>query len=61
MLFCGSKSGKSSGFNPLILSDCIEGNADDVGIVHSSIVNQVIKFNQPNKNHYVYYLEEKPL
>ena len=48
-LTAAAKVAKSSGFNTLILSDCIEGNADDVGIVHSSIVNQVLKFNQPNK------------
>ena len=40
---------KSSGFKSLILSDSIEGEANDVGIVHASIAKQVIKYGQPLK------------
>ena len=40
---------KSSGFKSLILSDSIEGEANDVGIVHASIAKQVIKYGQPFK------------
>ena len=40
---------KSYGFKTLILSDSIEGEADDIGLMHSAIVKQVKKFNQPKK------------
>jgi len=44
-----AKVAKSQNFYPLILSDSIEGESNDVGLVHSAIVKQVIKFGQPAK------------
>jgi len=40
---------KSKGFKSIILSDSIEGEANDVGTVHASIAKQVIKYGQPFK------------
>ena len=40
---------KNNNFKTLILSDSIEGESNDVGIVHSAIVKQVIRFGQPEK------------
>ena len=36
-------------FSSLILSDSIEGESNDIGMVHAAIVNQVNKFSQPAK------------
>ena len=44
-----AKVAKSQNFYPLILSDSIEGESNDVALVHSAIVKQVIKFGQPAK------------
>ena len=44
-----AKVAKSQNFYPLILSDSIEGESNDVALVHSAIVKQVIKFEQPAK------------
>jgi len=44
-----AKVAKDKNFNPLILSDSIEGESNDAGLVHSAIVKQVIKFGQPAK------------
>ena len=44
-----SKVAKIKRFNTLILSDSIEGESNDVGLVHSAIVKQVIRFGQPAK------------
>ena len=48
-LLMAAKVAKNENFNPLILSDSIEGESNDVGLVHSAIVKQVIKFGQPAK------------
>lgn len=42
-----AKIAKNKNFNPLILSDSIEGESNDTGLVHAAIVKQVIKFGQP--------------
>ena len=44
-----AKVAKKHNFYPLILSDSIEGESNDVGLVHSAIVKQVINFGQPAK------------
>ena len=36
-------------FSSLILSDSIEGESNDIGMVHAAIVKQVNKYNQPAK------------
>jgi len=40
---------RKNGFKPFILSDSVEGESNDIGIVHGAIVKQVIKYNQPYK------------
>jgi len=35
------------GFRPIILSDCMEGEAREVGLVHAGIANQIKKWGQP--------------
>ena len=44
-----AKVAKNQNFDPLILSDSIEGESNDVGIMHAAIAKQVIKFGQPAK------------
>ena len=44
-----SKLAEIKKINTLILSDSIEGESNDVGLVHSAIVKQVIRFGQPAK------------
>ena len=44
-----AKIAKSYGFNTLILSDCVEGQSNDVGIVHASIVKQIRKYSKRKK------------
>ena len=40
---------KLNNYKPLILSDRIEGDANDVGIVHAAIAKQVLNYGQPGK------------
>lgn len=35
------------GWHPHILSDCIEGEARDIGIMHAAIAKQILRHNQP--------------
>lgn len=35
------------GITPYILSDCIEGEAHDIGLMHAAIAKQVLRHNQP--------------
>ncbi len=48
-LLKAAKVAENKNFRSLILSDSIEGEANDVGLFHSAIVKQVIKFGQPDK------------
>ncbi|PPR15585.1 MAG: putative hydroxypyruvate reductase [Alphaproteobacteria bacterium MarineAlpha9_Bin3] len=48
-LIKASKVAKIKKFNTLILSDSIEGESNDVGLMHSAIVKQVLRFGQPAK------------
>jgi len=48
-LIKASKVAEIKKFNTLILSDSIEGESNDVGLVHSAIVKQVLRFDQPAK------------
>ena len=44
-----AKKLESYGFKSMVLSDSMEGESDDIGIVHGAIAKQVIKYNQPKK------------
>lgn len=48
-LLKGAQVAERKNFNTLVLSDSIEGESNDVGLVHSAIVKQVIRFGQPAK------------
>ena len=48
-LLKAAKIAKKHAFSSLILSDSIEGESNDVGMVHASIVKQINKFSQPAK------------
>lgn len=48
-LTSAAKLAKINRYNPLILSDSIEGDANDVGVVHASIAKQVLNYGQPGK------------
>ena len=40
---------RALGLHPVILSDCIEGEARDVALMHAGIAKQVVEFGQPGK------------
>lgn len=46
-LDAAAKVAKGAGFTPLILSNCIEGEARDVALVHAAIAKQCAAFGQP--------------
>lgn len=46
-LEAAAKFARQAGYTPLILSDCIEGEARDVGRVHAAIARQVAGHGQP--------------
>ena len=48
-LVSAAKLAKLNNYKPLILSDSIEGEANDVGIVHAAIAKQVLNYGQPGK------------
>lgn len=48
-LLKAQKIAKLNNFKSIILSDAIEGESFDVGLVHAAIVKQVIRFKQPAK------------
>jgi len=48
-LISAAKIAEDNTFTSLILSDSIEGESNDIGVVHASIVKQVIRFHQPAK------------
>lgn len=46
-LEAAAQRAQASGYSPLILSDSIEGEAREVGIVHAGIARQVVLHHQP--------------
>ncbi len=48
-LEAAARVAREAGVEPVILSDCIEGEARDVALVHAGIVRQVLKHGQPVK------------
>ena len=48
-LLKAAKIAKKHAFSSLILSDSIEGESNDIGMVHAAIVKQVNKYAQPSK------------
>lgn len=46
-LEAAAKLAAAKGYTPLILSSSIEGDAQQVGIVHGGIVHQVVQYHQP--------------
>lgn len=46
-LEAAAATARAAGVTPYILSDCIEGEARDIGIMHAAIALQVAKRNQP--------------
>ncbi len=48
-LEAAAKVAQEAGYTPMILSNCIEGEASDVALVHAGIARQVAEFGQPAK------------
>ncbi len=48
-LEAAARVAREAGVEPFILSDCIEGEARDVALVHAGIARQVLKHGQPVK------------
>ncbi|ODA66275.1 Hydroxypyruvate reductase [Methyloligella halotolerans] len=48
-LEAAAKVAEDAGYPPMILSNCIEGEASDVALVHAGIARQVAEFGQPAK------------
>jgi glycerate 2-kinase len=46
-LEAAAATARAAGVTPYILSDCIEGEARDIGLMHAAIALQVAKRNQP--------------
>jgi len=46
-LEAAAKVAEEAGYTPMILSNCIEGEASDVALVHAGIARQVAEFGQP--------------
>ncbi|MEG6507854.1 glycerate kinase [Methyloligella sp. 2.7D] len=48
-LEAAAKVAEKAGYTPMILSNCIEGEARDVALVHAGIARQAAEFGQPAK------------
>lgn len=46
-LEAAAKTARAAGITPYILSDCIEGEARDIGCMHAALAQQVARRNQP--------------